>query len=150
MDHSPPGSSVHGDSSEKNTGVGCHTLLRGVFPTQGLNPCLPHCKRVSNHLNHQGSPFAGVIKQKPCFGVRKSFLHLKYAFTGIFTYIYFEVRLRFNMWFVFVLNSFSLKAYVYFQTHHFILRTLVKAGYKCSGSIDLASESLNKTCHTIY
>ena len=35
---SPPGSSVHGDSPGKNTGVGCHALLQGVFPTQGLNP----------------------------------------------------------------------------------------------------------------
>ena len=33
MDCSPPGSSVHGDSSGKNTGVGCHSLLQGIFPT---------------------------------------------------------------------------------------------------------------------
>ena len=37
-----PGSSVHGDSPGKNTGVGCHVLLQGIFPTQGLNPCLLH------------------------------------------------------------------------------------------------------------
>ena len=37
---SPPGSSVHGDSPGKNTGVGCHSLLHGIFPTQGLNLCL--------------------------------------------------------------------------------------------------------------
>ena len=40
MDCSPPGSSVHGDSPGKNTGVGCHFLLRRIFPTLGLNPCL--------------------------------------------------------------------------------------------------------------
>ena len=33
MDCSPPGSSVHGDSLSKNTGVGCHALLQGIFPT---------------------------------------------------------------------------------------------------------------------
>ena len=33
MDCSPPGSSVHGDSPSKNTGVSCHALLRGVVPT---------------------------------------------------------------------------------------------------------------------
>ena len=38
MDCSLPGSSVHGDSPGKNTGVGCHFLLQGIFPTQGLNP----------------------------------------------------------------------------------------------------------------
>ena len=35
MDCSPPGSSVLGDSPGKNTGVGCHALLQGIFPTQG-------------------------------------------------------------------------------------------------------------------
>ena len=40
-DCSPPGSSVHGDSPGKNTGVGCHALLQGIFPTQRLNPGLP-------------------------------------------------------------------------------------------------------------
>ena len=39
-DCSPPGSCVHGDSPGKNTGVGCHLLLQGLFPTQGLNPGL--------------------------------------------------------------------------------------------------------------
>ncbi|KAI4547702.1 hypothetical protein MJG53_000534 [Ovis ammon polii x Ovis aries] len=33
MDCSLPDSSVHGDSPGKNTGVGCHSLLQGIFPT---------------------------------------------------------------------------------------------------------------------
>jgi len=37
-----PGSSLHGDSLGKNTGVGCHALHQGIFTTQGLNPGLPH------------------------------------------------------------------------------------------------------------
>ena len=37
---------VHGYSPGKNTGVGCHTLLQGIFPTQGSNPGLPHCRRI--------------------------------------------------------------------------------------------------------
>ena len=41
---SPPGSSVHGDSPGKKSGVGGHALLQGIFPTQGSNPCLPHCR----------------------------------------------------------------------------------------------------------
>ena len=36
----PPGSSVHGDSPGKNTGVGCHALFQGIFLTQGSNPRL--------------------------------------------------------------------------------------------------------------
>ena len=45
MDCTPPGSSVHGDSPSKNTGVGCHALLQGIFLTQGLNPGLQHCRQ---------------------------------------------------------------------------------------------------------
>ena len=42
--------------SGKNTGVGCHFLLQGIFPTQGLNPGLLHCRQMLYHLSHQGSP----------------------------------------------------------------------------------------------
>ena len=41
MDCSLPGSSVHGDSLGKNTGMGCHALLPGVILTQGSNPGFP-------------------------------------------------------------------------------------------------------------
>ena len=60
MDCNLPGISVFGDSPGKNTGVCCHALLRGggVFPTQGLNPSLPHCRWILYHLNHQGSPMS--------------------------------------------------------------------------------------------
>ena len=34
------------DSPGKSTGVGCHFLLQGIFPTQGSNPGLPHCRLV--------------------------------------------------------------------------------------------------------
>ena len=56
MDCSPPGSSVHGDSPGKNTEVGFHALLQGIFPTQGSNPVFPHCKQILYHLSHQGPP----------------------------------------------------------------------------------------------
>ena len=55
IDYSPLGSSVHGDSPGKNTGVGCHALLQGIFPAQGSNPDLPHCRRILYRLSHQGS-----------------------------------------------------------------------------------------------
>ena len=56
MDCSPPGSSVHGDSPGKNPRVGSLSLLQGIFPTQGLNPVLPHCRQILYQLSHQGSP----------------------------------------------------------------------------------------------
>ena len=56
MDCSPPGSSVHRESPGKNTGVGCQALLQGIFPTQGSNPGLLHCRQILYHLSHQRSP----------------------------------------------------------------------------------------------
>ena len=53
MDCSPPGSSVHGDSPGNNTGVHCHALFQGIFPTQGLNLGLPHCRQILYHLSHR-------------------------------------------------------------------------------------------------
>ena len=40
----------------QNTGVGSWSLFQGIFPTQGLNPGLPHCRQILYHLSHQGSP----------------------------------------------------------------------------------------------
>ena len=53
MDCSSSGSSVHGDSPGKKTGMGCHTLLQGIFPTQGSNPGLLHCRQILYWLSHQ-------------------------------------------------------------------------------------------------
>ena len=40
----------------QNAGVGCLSLLQGIFPTQGLNPDFPHCMQILYQLIHQGSP----------------------------------------------------------------------------------------------
>ena len=44
------------NSPGQNTGVGSLSLLQGVFPTQGLNPGLPHCRQILYQLSHRGSP----------------------------------------------------------------------------------------------
>ena len=49
MDCSPPGSSVHGFSQGKNIGVGCHDFLQKIFPTQGSNLGLLHCRHILYH-----------------------------------------------------------------------------------------------------
>ena len=51
-----PGSSIYGDSPGKNTRMGCHALLQGIFPTQGLNLGLTYCRQILYHLSHQGNP----------------------------------------------------------------------------------------------
>ena len=38
-----------------STGVGCHFLLQRIFPTQGSNPGILHCRQILYHLSHQGS-----------------------------------------------------------------------------------------------
>ena len=39
----------------KNTGVGCHFLLQGIFPTQRSNPGLLHFRQILYHLSYQGN-----------------------------------------------------------------------------------------------
>ena len=43
------------DSPGKNTEVDCHALLQGIFPTQGSNPGLLHCRQLLYPLSCQGS-----------------------------------------------------------------------------------------------
>ena len=63
MDCSTPGSSVHGmDSPGKNTGVGCHVLLQGIFLTQGRNTGVLHCRQILYHLSHEGILYLNVKK----------------------------------------------------------------------------------------
>ena len=48
------------DFPGKNTGVGCHFLLQGIFLTQGSNPGLPHCRQTLYPLSHLDS----ILKSK--------------------------------------------------------------------------------------
>ena len=50
----PLGFSVHGNTPGKNTGVGCHTLLQGIFPTHGWNWDLLHYRHILYQLSYQG------------------------------------------------------------------------------------------------
>ena len=60
----------------KNTGVGSHSLFQGIFPTQGSNPCLLHCRQILYHLRHKGSP--SYLSRKYISFSR----NLGYGFTG--------------------------------------------------------------------
>ena len=53
MDYSPPDSFVHGDSPGKNTEVGGHALLQGIFPSQRSDPGLLHCRGTLYHPSHE-------------------------------------------------------------------------------------------------
>ena len=99
MDCGPPGSSVHGIFSSKNTGVGCHFLLQGIFPIQGSNIvpiqrllCLLYCtESLGKHRPHLGADNSqgmlnatreqnigyqqtldgGEVPRGPCLGLEK-------------------------------------------------------------------------------
>ena len=55
-DSLPPHRLYRGTSPGQNTGVGSHSLLQGIFLTQGSNPGLPHCRQILYQLNHKGNP----------------------------------------------------------------------------------------------
>ena len=74
-DNSEPGSEIHSvvsvslqhhglyspwDSPGQNTGVGSLSLLQGIFPTQGSNSGLLHCRQILYRLNQKGSPLCQV------------------------------------------------------------------------------------------
>ena len=66
--YSPPGSPIHGiNSPGRNTGVGSHFLLQGIFLNQGLNTCLlhiMHCRQILYHLSHQGRLYVFIITKR--------------------------------------------------------------------------------------
>ena len=87
IDCSPPGSSVHGsfqarilkwvaisssrddfvdcpwNSLGRNIGVGCHSLCQGIFPTQGLNSGLLHCRQVKKPSCNAGDTGSILVKE---------------------------------------------------------------------------------------
>ena len=52
----PHGLYIPWNSPGQNTGVGSLSLLQGIFPTQGSNPGLPHCRHILYQLSQRGSP----------------------------------------------------------------------------------------------
>ena len=96
----------------KNTGVGCHFLLQGIFLTQGSNSGLLHCRKILYRLSHQGSlaiysigqyfkkqnvktAFHFGMRQVVWWGIRPSKIWLprakkilKWLFRSLFIYAY--------------------------------------------------------------
>ena len=59
------------DFPGKNTGVGCHYFLQGIFPTQGWNPCFLHWQVGSLPSEPPGKPgcvHRGDVKGKSGLG----------------------------------------------------------------------------------
>ena len=114
MDCSPPGSSVF---LGKNTGVGCHFLLQGIFLTQESNQGLLHCRQILYQLSYQGSS-CGLLFKALCF-----FLYRKYQ----------------NYHILFLLKSFFLssnnqiKLCIYFPESSEIILEFSLLTFNCGG-----------------
>ena len=67
------------DSPGKNTREGSHSLLQGIFPSQGSNPGLLHCRQILYRLSHQGSPNLDKYLDKLWMPVLDSIWHRETA-----------------------------------------------------------------------
>ena len=87
MDCSPPVSSVHGILQVRILEwVAIHSLLQGIFPTQGLNLGLLHCRQILYYLNHQRSPLKIWNASRICMSFltnakKKIIYHISLAFS---------------------------------------------------------------------
>ena len=62
-----PGSSIHGIFQARVLEWGAISFSRGIFPTQGLNLGLLHCRHMLCHLSHQGRPWRRKWQLTPVF-----------------------------------------------------------------------------------
>ena len=88
MNCSLPGSSVPGNFPGKNTRLGCHALLQGIFQNHESNPGLLHSRRILYHLSYQGCPgilsrvalslFQGIFLTQELIelSIYKNFMHI--------------------------------------------------------------------------
>ena len=89
------------NSPGQNTWVGSLSLLQGIFPTQGLNPGLLHCRWILYQLSHKGSPtvtYDSWLDPHRWFGVKKSFSFLFFLFFPKAYYIIFTLWNKMNHW----------------------------------------------------
>ena len=69
----------------QNTGVCSLSLLQGVFPTQGLNPGLLHCRWILYQLSHRGSPTWNLTSEQNHLG-QKNYRHIILLFNMFFIF----------------------------------------------------------------
>jgi len=87
MDYNPPGSSAHGILQARINKVGCHSLLQGIFPTQGWNLSLLHCRQILYYLRHQGSPWEGTKDPWLCLITTLLLLSLLWLFSFVSAFL---------------------------------------------------------------
>ena len=86
------------DFPGNSTGVDCHFLLQGIFPTQGLNPGLPHCRQTLNRLSHQGSREVCFIPNSSPYSESWDNFPLESMWAGGNAHAYPVTGLRYSDW----------------------------------------------------
>ena len=104
-------------------GVGSHSLLQGIFPTQGLNSDLLHCRQILYCLNHQKST------EGPCIYI---FVYINtdiyiYIYACVCTYIHIEERVSLHMHihmctFIYIYTFICIQVFTYTQKYIFFFR----------------------------
>ena len=69
------------DSPHKNTGVGCYSLLQGIFPAQVSNLGRPNCRQILSCLSHQGSLYKITSHCLKTYKI--SIVHISYILISI-------------------------------------------------------------------
>ena len=88
------------NSSSQNTGVGSYSLLQGIFPTQGSNPGLWHCRWILYQLSHYGDPKLIKIPQAvdaPLSLNCNNFSKSLYSCFCAFVVLAFQIQLKINI-----------------------------------------------------
>ena len=85
------------NSPGRNTRVGSHSLLQGIFLTQGLNPCVLHCRQILYHLSCQETPLNVLCWPKWEWNPKGGEIHIYlyvHTHTHIYTYTYIYIYIH--------------------------------------------------------
>ena len=87
------------DFPGNSPGVDCHLLLQGIFPTQGLNPGLPHCRQMLYRLSHHQNDLKSVS-----FGNHYVYIYSVYSFATCPHHTFIALILNFSFQNMFITN----------------------------------------------
>ena len=101
------------NSPGKNTGMDSHSLLQGIFPNQGLNPGLLHCRQILYCLSHQRSPLKAYKNLKDVLGEKKyvckivSIRFYNFSICLLISYMLFNVDSMDSFWLLYSILKFT-------------------------------------------
>ena len=98
----------------KSTGVGCHFLLQGIFPTQGSNPGLLHCRQTLYRLSHQGRLYLINISFFPHYCISCTWITIVSIFLPILS-LEFNLVLHLASYLIFLHSFNTYPLYLYYK-----------------------------------